>query len=50
LAEFYEEEVSNAADNLSVIIEPVLIVVIGLAVGVVAISIMGPMYSVLGTI
>jgi type IV pilus assembly protein PilC len=50
LAEFYEEEVSNAADNLSVIIEPALIVVIGLAVGVVAISIMGPMYSVLGTI
>lgn len=50
LAEFYEEEVSNAAENLSVAIEPVLIIVIGVAVGVFAVSIMGPMYSVLGTI
>jgi len=50
LAEFYEEEVSNAAENLSVIIEPVLIVVIGAAVGVFAVSIIGPLYSVLGNI
>ena len=50
LAEFYEEEVSNAAENLSVIIEPLLIVVIGAAVGVFAVSIIGPLYSVLGTI
>ncbi len=50
LAEFYEEEVSNVAENLSAIIEPVLLVVIGLAVGVFAVSIMGPLYSVLGTI
>lgn len=50
LAEFYEEEVSDAAENLSVIIEPVLIIVIGAAVGVFAVSIMGPMYSVLGQI
>jgi len=50
LAEFYEEEVSNAAENFSVIIEPVLIIVIGLAVGVFAVSIMGPMYSVLGNV
>jgi type IV pilus assembly protein PilC len=50
LAEFYEEEVSNAAENLSVIIEPALIIIIGVAVGVFAISIMGPLYSVLGKI
>jgi type IV pilus assembly protein PilC len=50
LAEFYEEEVANAADNISVIIEPVLIVVIGIAVGVFAVSIIGPLYSVLGSI
>lgn len=50
LAEFYEEEVANAAENLSVIIEPALIVVIGLAVGVFAVSIMGPLYSSLGSI
>jgi len=50
LAEFYEEEVSNAADSLAVIIEPVLIVILGLVVGVFAISIIGPLYSVLGKI
>lgn len=50
LAEFYEEEVSNAADNLTVIIEPALIVVLGIVVGVFAISIIGPLYSVLGKI
>jgi type IV pilus assembly protein PilC len=50
LAEFYEEEVSNAAENLSVIIEPVLIVIIGVMVGIFAVSIMGPMYAVLGNI
>ena len=49
-AEFYEEEVSNAAENLSIIIEPVLIVIIGILVGTFAVSIIGPMYSVLGTI
>jgi type IV pilus assembly protein PilC len=50
LAEFYEEEVSNIADNLSSIIEPALIVVIGVIVGIFAVSIIGPLYSVLGTI
>lgn len=50
LAEFYEEEVSNAAENLSVVIEPALIIVIGAAVGIFAVSILGPLYSVLGSI
>ena len=50
LAEFYEEEVSNVSENLSAVIEPVLLIVIGMAVGVFAVSIMGPLYSVLGTI
>jgi len=50
LAEFYEEEVSETAEKLSTIIEPLLIVFIGVAVGIFAVSIMGPLYSVLGTI
>lgn len=50
LAEFYEEEVADATDNLSAIIEPFLIVVIGIVVGIFAVSIIGPLYSVLGTI
>jgi len=50
LAEFYEEEVTDVAENLSAIIEPVMIVVIGILVGVFAVSIIGPLYSVLGNV
>ena len=50
LAEFYEEEVTNVAENLSAVIEPVMIIIIGAVVGVFAVSILGPLYSVLGNI
>ncbi|MFH1968431.1 MAG: type II secretion system F family protein [bacterium] len=50
LAEFYEQEVINAAEKISTAIEPVLIVILGIAVGIFAFSIIQPMYSVLNTI
>lgn len=50
LADFYEEEVMNAMDNISVLIEPVLIVALGAAVGIFAFAVMSPLYSILGTI
>lgn len=50
LAEFYEEEVSNATKNLASVIEPVLLIIIGAAVGFFAISMVQPMYSMLGAI
>lgn len=50
LAEFYEEEVDNDAKNLSSVIEPVLMVVIGAAVGVFAVSIIQPLYSMMGSL
>jgi len=40
----------DAADSLSVLIEPILIVFLGLAVGIFAFAVMSPLYSVLGTI
>lgn len=50
VAEFYEAEVSDATDNMSSIIEPILMLVIGGVVGFFAVSIMQPIYGMLGNI
>lgn len=42
IADFYEEEVTVLIDGLAAIIEPVMIVILGAAVGLIAASIMGP--------
>ncbi|MDP4007407.1 MAG: type II secretion system F family protein [bacterium] len=49
LADFFEEEVSNITKNLASIIEPVLMLFIGAAVGFFAVSMLQPMYSMLGS-
>jgi type IV pilus assembly protein PilC len=50
IAQFYEEEISDATKNLSSVIEPVLMVVIGSIVGLFAISVIQPIYGLLGQI
>ncbi len=45
VADFYEEEVDTVIDSLSSIIEPVMILVMGSIVGVIAASVMGPIAS-----
>ncbi len=42
VADFYEEEVEVTIDGMSSIIEPVMIVVLGAFVGLIAVSVMGP--------
>lgn len=50
IAEFYEEEVDNATKNLSSIIEPILMLIIGAIVGIFAISMIQPMYSLMSNV
>jgi len=47
LAEFLEEEVDNRTKNLSTIIEPILLLIIGGVVALFAISFIQPIYSIM---
>ena len=47
---FYEKEVKRAIDLFLTMLEPMLIIFLGLIVGVIAISVFAPLYSTLGTI
>ena len=50
LGDFFEEEVDETTKNLSTIIEPVLLLVIGLGVGFIALAIISPIYELTGSI
>jgi type IV pilus assembly protein PilC len=50
LALFYEQEVSDTMQNLSSIIEPLLMVILGLGVGLMAVSIITPIYGLMGQV
>ena len=45
VADFYEEEVATVIDSLASIIEPIMIIILGAGVGLIAASVMGPIAS-----
>ena len=50
VAIFYEGEVSDITDNMSAIVEPILMIFIGITVGFFAVSVMQPIYGMLGSL
>lgn len=48
VARFYQKDVDNMANNLTQLIEPVLIVILGIGVGVLVASILMPIYNIAG--
>lgn len=47
IAEFFESEVTNTAKSLTSILEPILMLLVGIVVGFFAISMIQPMYSLI---
>ncbi|MEW9624253.1 type II secretion system F family protein [Rhodanobacter geophilus] len=50
VAEFYEEEVENAVDTLSTLLEPMIMVILGVVVGGMVISLYLPIFKLAGTV
>lgn len=50
LSDFFEEDIDNISKNMTTLLEPILLVVIGLMVGFLALSIISPIYELTGSI
>ena len=45
MARFYRREVENAVDSMVGLIEPIMIIMLGLGVGILVVSVLMPIYS-----
>src|SRR5690625_4686495 len=49
VAEFYEESVNNAVDTLSTLLEPIIMVILGVIIGGMVIALYLPIFKLAGT-
>ena len=50
LSDFYSDEIDNTTKNLSNVLEPIMLIFIGLMVAFIAVAIIGPIYEVTGNV
>lgn len=50
ISDFYDEEVDNTLKSLTSLIEPALIIGLGFLVGLIAVSVITPIYSLIGSV
>lgn len=50
LGDFYEREVENITKNLSALIEPIMMIVLGAGIGVLIVAVLQPIYGLVGAV
>ncbi len=50
VADYYEEELDAASKNLTTVLEPILLIVVGLMVAFLALAVISPIYQITGSI
>ena len=50
LYDFYAEEVEEMSNNLTTLLEPIMLIFVGLMIGILALIIIGPIYQLTGSI
>ena len=50
IVNFYQKEVKRAVDTFASLLEPVLMIFLGIVVALLAVSVLSPLYGSLGTI
>ncbi len=50
VADYYEEELDSASKNLATVLEPILLIIVGLLVAFLALAIISPIYQITGSI
>lgn len=50
LADYYTDEVTDLTENLATLLEPIMLILVAVMIGVLAITIVGPIYQLIGSI